>query len=322
MDARPVILKPYGSAEREMQAFADMAEVRNTPCHSEDELVAAVADVDLLYGDVDIQITRRVIEAAKRLRGIMACSIGVDYVDLKAATDHGIYVANLPDYCTNAVAEFAVGLMFTLSRHIARGAKFVREDNWDGRRLLRGVELLGKRLGLIGFGKIGQMVGAKGAGLGMDVVYFDPVVGDKSPVPSCHASATFDELLETSDFISIHAPLTAGTRGLIGESQLRRMKSSAWLVNVSRGGIVDEDDLLRALRAQEIAGAALDVLVVEPMAGRHPLLDLDNVLITPHMAWNTAEAKQNAEFSIVEQVRQMLAGQRPTHLVNKEVVGN
>ena len=156
----------------------------------------------------------------------------------------------------------------------------------------------------------------------MDVVYFDPVVGDKSPVPSCHASATLDGLLETSDFISIHAPLTAGTRGLIGESQLRRMKSSAWLVNVSRGGIVDEDDLLRALRAREIAGAALDVLVVEPMVDRHPLLDLDNVLITPHMAWNTAEAKQNAESSIVEQVRQMLAGQRPTHLVNKEVVGN
>lgn len=320
MTQKPVLMKPYGTAEREKAMFSDVAEVRNARFGSEEEFAAAMRDVTVLIADVDIQVTRRILEGAPNLRGIMACSIGVDYIDLQAATDRGVYVANLPDYCTNAVAEYAVGMMFTLARHIARGAQCVQADHWDGRRLLKGMELFGKRLGLIGFGRIGQFVGRKAVGLGMKVSYFDPMVSGPSPVPACQPSASLNDLLDSSDVVSIHAPLTKGTRGLISYAELARMKPTALLINVSRGGIVHEGDLERAVREGRIAGAALDVLEVEPMQGAHPLLGFDNVLITPHMAWNTFEAKENAEDSIVEQVRQMLEGKKPTHLVNREVV--
>jgi len=317
---KPVILKPYGNAKREEHLFSDVAEVRNPQCDSEEDLATAVAEADLLIADVDIQVSRRVLEKSTRLRGIMACSIGVDYVDLQAATENGIYVANLPDYCANAVAEFAIGLLFALARHITQGAHCAVNDDWNGRRRLKGIELFGKRLGLIGFGKIGRLVGEKAAGLGMEVSYFRRTRGAVSPVPSCRPCETLDELLESSDVVSIHTPLNDETKGLISHPALARMKRTALLINVSRGGIVDEEDLYRALEEGEIAGAALDVLAVEPMKGRHPLTTLENVLITPHMAWNTVEAKKKAEDSIVEQVRQMLAGQAPTHLVNAGVV--
>ncbi|MCX6093581.1 MAG: C-terminal binding protein [Candidatus Bipolaricaulota bacterium] len=317
---KPVLLKPYSNAEREQRTFSSVAEVRNPQCRNETELAAAVADADVLIADVDIQITRSVLAGARWLRGIMACSIGVDYVDLQAATEFGIYVANLPDYCINAVAEFAIGLAFSLSRHIPQGADCVRSENWNGRRLLKGIELRGRRLGLVGFGKIGQLVGQKGLGLGMAVSYFDPLVGAKSPVAGCAASATLGELLAGSDVVSIHVPLSEKTRGLISYDSLARMKPSALLINVSRGGIVDEAGLYRALKEKKIAGAALDVLAVEPIEPKHPLTTLDNVLITPHMAWNTEESKANSEGSIVEQVNQLLEGHAPTHLVNRGVV--
>ncbi|MEN6368474.1 MAG: NAD(P)-dependent oxidoreductase [Thermotogota bacterium] len=317
---KPVLLKPYSSAEREQRAFSDVAEVRNPQCPTEKELAAAVADADVLIADVDIQVTRSVLAGARRLRGIMACSIGVDYVDLQAATEFGIYVANLPDYCINAVAEFAIGLAFALSRHIPQGVDCVRAENWNGRRVLKGLELRGRRLGLIGLGKIGQLVGQKGLGLGMKVSYFDPLIGAKSPVTGCVSVASLDELLVSSDIVSVHVPLSEKTRGLISYDLLARMKPSALLINVSRGGIVDEADLYRALKEKRIAGAALDVLAVEPIEPKHPLATLDNVLITPHMAWNTEESKANSEDSIVEQVHQLLEGRAPTHLVNRGVV--
>ncbi|MDD5219628.1 MAG: C-terminal binding protein [Candidatus Bipolaricaulis sp.] len=317
---KPVLLKPYGNADRERRIFSDVAEVRNPSCATEKELSEAVADADVLIADVDIQVTRPVLAGAKRLRGVMACSIGVDYVDLQAATELGIYVANLPDYCINAVAEFAIGLVFSAARHIPQGVECVRSQNWNGRRVLKGIELRGRRLGLVGFGKIGQLVGQKGLGLGMTVSYFDPLVGPKSPVSGCTASASLDELLASSDVVSVHVPLTAGTRGLLSYEALTRMKPSALLVNVSRGGIVDEADLYRALKEKKLAGAALDVLAIEPIEPNHPLTTLDNVLITPHMAWNTEESKANSEDSIVEQVHQLLEGRPPTHLVNRDVV--
>jgi D-3-phosphoglycerate dehydrogenase len=315
-----VILKPYGSAEREQRVFGHIAEVRNVQCQTEKELAEAISNADVLIADVDIQVTREALENAERLQGIMACSIGVDYIDVEAATKAGIYVANLPDYCVNAVAEFAIGLLFSLWRHIPQGVAFARDGNYQGRRLLKGVELVGKQLGLVGFGKIGQAVGEKAVGLGMNVYYYDPYLGASSPVPFCLPVSNLDQLLVNSDVVSLHTPLNDRTRNLLSYKELSSMKPTAVLINVARGGIVNEDDLHRALVEGKIAGAALDVLAVEPFAQSHPLLALDNVIITPHMAWNTVEAKEKAEHTVVEQVKQMLEGNPPTYLVNKEVV--
>jgi len=315
-----VILKPYGNAERERKAFSHIAGVRNVSCQTEQELAEAISDVDILIADVDIQVTRKVLENARCLRGIMACSIGVDYIDVPAATEAGVYIANLPDYCVNAVAEFAIGLIFSMCRHIPKGTNYVNSGNWEGRRLLKGFELYEKQLGVVGFGKIGQAVGQKAVGLGMHVSYYDPYLGPPSPVPSCLPVSDLGQLLANSDVISVHVPLTERTKDLISFDELSSMKPTASLINVARGGIVNEGDLYRALDERRIAGAALDVLAVEPIEEDSPLLSLDNVIITPHMAWNTVEAKEKAELAISEQVEQMLDGNAPTYLVNKEVV--
>lgn len=315
-----VILKPYGSAERERRVFGHIAEVRNVHCQTEEELAEAISDVDVLIADVDIQVTRKVLENARKLRGIMACSIGVDYIDVEAASQNGIYVANLPDYCVNAVAEFAIGLLFTLTRRIDKGARFVASGNWEERRLLKGFELYEKQLGVVGFGKIGQAIGQKAVGLGMHVSYYDPYLGPPSPVPFCLPVSDLGQLLANSDVISVHVPLTERTKDLISFDELSSMKPTAILINVARGGIVNEGDLYRALAERRIAGAALDVLAVEPIEEDSPLLSLDNVIITPHMAWNTYEAKENAEQAIISQVEQMLDDKPPRYLVNEEVL--
>jgi D-3-phosphoglycerate dehydrogenase len=314
-----VILKPYGDATWERQALGHLGEVRSCLCRSEAELVDAIRDADILMADVDIQVTRAVIQGAKRLRGIMACSIGVDYIDLDAATAAGIPVANLPDYCVNAVAEFTIGLFLSVGRKICAASRAVLQHQWEERRRLRGFELAGKHLGLVGFGKIGQAVGRKAACLGMRVSYYDPFLSGDSPVPGCSRSGNLEELLEVADVVSVHTALTRDTLNLIDYRAMTKMKKTAILVNVARGGIVNEEDLARALREGLLAGVGLDVLVTEPIVQKHPLLALENVVITPHMAWNTHEAKENSKHSIVEEVSRMAAGQLPQNLVNKEV---
>lgn len=320
MRSARVILKPYGDIQWEKATLAHLGEIRHVACRSEQELIEAICDADILIADVDIKLTRKVIVAAKRLKGIMACSIGVDYVDVAAATEAGVYVANLPDYCGNAVAEFTIGLLFTLGRRITQGIHCVLDGNWEGRRGLRGFEVMGKRLGVIGFGKIGRAVAQKAIGLGMTVSYFDPYVKGAPLVSGCSAVSSLTDLLKKADVVSIHTALTQETRNLLTYAELSKMKPSAVLINVARGGIVNEDDLYRALAEGRIAGAALDVLTTEPVSEDHPLLTLDNVIITPHMAWNTHEAKMRAEGTIIEQVTHMIEGRPPKNLVNEEVL--
>jgi len=316
-----VVLKPYGSAEREERMFGHIAEVRNPHCHSEEDLAKAIRDADVLIADVDIRVTKEVLKSAQKLRGIMACSIGVDYIDVRAATEAGIYVANMPDYCTNAVAEFAIGLIFSLARQIPQGIRATRAGNWEERQVLTGHELLGKQLGLVGFGKIGRALGEKGLGLGMQVTYYDPYVTTQRTGQAYRSVSSLPNLLATSDIVSLHAPLTEKTKNLISFDELSKMKKTAILVNVARGGIVDESDLLRALSEKQIAGAALDVLAIEPpMESDSLLLSMNNVIVTPHIAWNTYEAKANAEQAVARQVRQMLNGKPPSNLVNRQVL--
>ncbi|NLC52161.1 MAG: hydroxyacid dehydrogenase, partial [Firmicutes bacterium] len=284
---KPVILKPFSTIEWELETFGKLAEVRSAQCTNEAELIDAVRGVDILIADVDISVTARVIEAADRLRAIFCASMGVDYVDLAAANKKGVWVANMPDYGVEAVAEHTLLLILMAARKISSVFRYPPLEQWEKKRLFRGFELTGKRLGIIGLGKIGRSVSRKARCLGMEVVAYSPNADVQSAKALNVDLVDLDELLETSDVISIHTSLTPEKKGLIGKKELQRMKQTSVLVNVARGQIIDEEALIEALSEGWIAGAAIDVLSKEPPDANNPLFEMENVLITPHIAWNT-----------------------------------
>lgn len=324
---RLVALKPYGSAEWERAALSELLEVRHTVCATEGELIAAVPGVHLLLVDVDVPVTGPVIDAADRLRAVVCLSTGVDFVDLAEATRRGVVVTHLPDYAVQAVAEHTFALLFALQRRVVVGDRAVRDGRWEARQAFGGVELAGKTLGIVGLGRIGLRVAEIGRVLGMRPIAFSPRAsappkaraGRAREVERC---GSLDDLLRASDVVTIHTSLRPETRGLVGRGELALMRPHAVLINVSRGAIVDQAALADALRARRIGGAALDVLVTEPPAAGDPLLEAENVVLTPHIAWFTAEARERARQTVREQVRALVAGQSPPHVVNTEVLGS
>lgn len=321
----PVVLKPFGSVDWEKKAFQGTAEVRGAPpgveAMSEDELADALKEgVDVLIADIFVKVTGKAIEGARNLRGIACRSIGIDYLDVRAANRAGVIVTNIRDYCVVAVAEYTMGIILTLFRHIPAAAEAVRRGQWARRYEFAGTELEGKTIGLIGLGNIGQRVATYAKAFGMRVLAYSPHVRKEVAAAVGAKLVSLDELLREADIVSVHTSLRDDNRGLLNEDRLRAMKLGSYLVNVSRGALVDEDALYRVLRDGHLAGAALDVLCAEPPREDNPLLTLDNVIITPHIAWNTGEAKKKAESTIVEQVSAMLAGKVPKHVVNPEVI--
>lgn len=317
---KPVILKPYGSSEWEKEVFAKIAEVRDDKCSTEEELVKAVKNVDILMADVDITVTGRVIRNANKLKAIVCRSIGVDYVDIGEATRKGIYVTNQPDFCVNAVAEYTLIMILVLLRKVPLAAKKAREGGWRIRESLTGYEFKGKSLGIVGLGRIGKLVAEKAKVLGAKVMSYDPHVSKKAGEKLGVKMVGLDVVLKHSDLVSIHTPLTDETRGLIGETELRKMKKTAYLVNVSRGAIVDETALYRALKSKRIAGAAVDVLEKEPPNAHNPLMKLENIIVTPHIGWNTMEAKKTIEEGVRKEAMRIIKGEVPSNLVNKDVL--
>ena len=315
-----VILKPYGNVDWERQEFSHLAEVRNPHILSETEFVREIRDVHLLIADVDINVTPTVLAAANRLRAVVCASTGVDFVDLPAATRTGIVVTNLPDYCVEAVAEHALALLSCLCRQIVAGVNAVREGNWGRRRDFEGIELEGKTLGIVGLGKIGKRVAERAQALGMRIIFYDPFVStDFIRDSGYERKDTLLDLAKDSDGISVHASLSAGTSRMFGEEEFKHMKPSAYFVNVARGGIVDEGALYRAVNERWIAGAALDVLTDEPPARDCGLLKLDNIIVTPHLAYNTREAKEKARRQLKEIITSIIDGHDPTNVINPEV---
>jgi D-3-phosphoglycerate dehydrogenase len=281
----------------------------------EEEVADLLGEVDGIIAGVD-RIGRRALQkGAPRLRVIARVGVGVDTIDLQAATDLGVVVTNTPGLNAEAVAELVFGLMIVLARRILEVDRWVREGRW-----VRpfGVELFGKCLGVVGFGHIGQAVARRGVGFGMRVVAFDPW-GDPEVARGLGAALVpFLEVVESADFLTLHVPLLPETRHLVGVEELRRMKPSAYLINASRGGVVDEAALARALREGWIAGAACDVFEEEPPL-RSPLLEAPNVVLTSHIGGHTWEAATRAARLAAEQVLTVLRGDRPPHVVNPEV---
>jgi D-3-phosphoglycerate dehydrogenase len=265
----------------------------------EDELAKAIKDYDVLLVRSATKATRKVIEASK-LKVIGRAGIGVDNIDVEAATERGVLVMNAPSGNVVSTAELTIGMIFALARRIPQADASMKKGEWK-RKEMKGAQVQGKTLGIIGLGRVGAEVAKRAQALGMLVIAYDPLVSPEVGARLHVRLMSLDKLLEVSDFITLHTPLSAQTKDLLGKNQLASMKKSAMLINCARGGVVNEDALYEALSQNKIAGAAVDVFVNEPPAGSK-LLTLPNIVLTPHLGATTAEAQEEVGSEIAEQV--------------------
>lgn len=286
-----------------------------------EKLAREVGDADAILVRTT-PLPRQILEAAPRLKVIGRHGVGVDNIDVAAATELGIPVVYAPGSNTLAVAEHAVMLMLALAKNVFVADRELREkNNFAARFTVPSTELNGKTLGIIGFGKIGQAV-AKccGQGLEMRVIAYDPYLNEKTArAMNVTPAASVDEVLEQADVVSLHAPAMAENYHLIGAEQLGKMRARAILINTARGPLVDEKALYEALKAGKIAGAGLDVFDPEPPEASNPLFELPNVIVTPHMAAHTDESLRRMACWAAEGILQVLRGEYPTRLFNPEV---
>ena len=283
------------------------------------DLAETIGQYDAIVVRSATKLTADLIERAGRLKVIGRAGVGIDNVDVEAATRRGIVVANAPESTVISAAEHTIGLLVALTRNIPQAHAALKQGRWE-RKTYGGVELADKTLGVLGFGRIGQQVARRAAGLGIRVVAYDPFVApERFRELGVERLEEADEVYAAADFLTLHLPLTDETRGSIDAGALARMRDGVRIVNAARGELIDEDALLEALRSGKVGGAALDVFSTEPYSG--PLLELDNVVATPHLAASTEEAQDRAGLIIAEQVAAALDGGLVTNAVNIPVIG-
>jgi D-3-phosphoglycerate dehydrogenase len=305
-------------AENGVEALKQEFEVDVVLGLSPEELLERIGAYDGLIIRSATRVTAEVIEAAHNLKAIGRAGIGVDNIDIEAATKRGIIVANAPESNTIAAGEHTLGLMLATARRIPIADTTLRGGEWK-RSAFQGVEVAGKTLGLVGLGHVGRIVARGALGMGMRVLAYDPYISeDRMRDMNVARVESVDEVLEQSDFVSLHVPRTPETAGMINEAALEKMKPSAYVINVARGGIVDETALYNVLKEGRIAGAALDVFQEEPMTDS-PLFALPNVVLTPHLGASTVEAQDRAGVTAAEQVATALRGQMPLNALNAPV---
>lgn len=254
---------------------------------SPEELRRKIPDYDCIMVRSATKVRPSLIDAAQRLKLIVRAGVGTDNIDVEYAKANGITVCNTPAASSNSVAELAIGHIFSLARHIGRGTVSLKRGKWE-KKNLAGCEILGKTLGIIGIGRIGRLTAQKATALGMRVIAYDKFV--QKDLPEEVEMVQFYDLLAQSDFITLHVPLSSDRRPLIGAEELSKMKDGSYLINCSRGGVVDEEALLGALQNRKLRGAALDVFTQEPPKN-NPLFAMENLSLTPHIGAATAEAQ-------------------------------
>jgi len=307
-----------GSIEEETEEFARIgAELVLVQMSEEEELILACKDADGLLNQYAL-LTRKVLENLPKCKVVSRYGVGVDSVDLKAATDLGIIVANVPDYCMDEVSNQTIAMILTLIRKTAFFDQKVKSGSWNFRLGIPIYRTRGKTLGLVGCGKIGFEVAKKISSFGVRVITFDPYL---QKAPEGIELTDLDTVLKESDFISIHCPLNDSTRHLIGEKEFKKMLKKPILINTSRGPIIDEKTLIQALREGLIAGAGLDVLEKEPPDSHHPLLNMENVILSPHVSFYSEESIRELKRRTAENVSFVLLGRWPRSVVNQEVKG-
>jgi D-3-phosphoglycerate dehydrogenase / 2-oxoglutarate reductase len=283
------------------------------------DLAEAIGRYDAIIVRSATKLTADLIARADNLKVIGRAGVGIDNVDVEAATRRGIVVANAPESTVISAAEHTIGLLVALTRNIPQAHAALKQGRWE-RKTYGGVELADKTLGVLGFGRIGQQVARRAAGLGMRVVAYDPFVApDRFRELGVDRVENEDDVYASADFLTLHLPLTDETRKSINADALAKMRDGVRIVNAARGDLVDEDALFAALQSGKVAGAALDVFSTEPYSG--PLLELDNVVATPHLAASTEEAQDRAGLIIAEQVAAALEGGLVTNAVNIPVIG-
>jgi D-3-phosphoglycerate dehydrogenase len=316
---KPIVLLLGEIHEDAMALLREKAEIRFATSLEEEDLIAQVGDVEGIVVRAEGDVNRRVLENAPRLKVVGRHGVGVDNIDLGAASERGIYVVNTPQAPVEPVAEHALGLILILSKRILRSDEAFRQGRWDARFEYIGRSLRGKTLGIVGFGNIGKRLAELCQPFYMTILYHDILEQEEEAGRLRARWVELDELLRWADYVSLHTPLLPATYHLIGERELSLMKPTAYLINTARGAVVDEAALLTALREGKIAGAGLDVFEQEPTPADNPLFALPNVVVTPHMASHTNEALRNMAM-VVEDVIAVLEGREPENWVNRNLI--
>ena len=308
----------HGSIEEEKEELGRIgAELILAQIRGEEDLIRVCKEADGLINQYAI-LNRNVLGHLTKCKVVARYGVGVDSIDLKAATDLGIIVANVPDYCIDEVASHAVAMLLTLIRKTVFFDRKVKSSQWDFRQGPPIHRIQGKTLGLIGCGKIGFEVAKRMSAFGVKVITFDPYL---EKVSEGIELEDFDTVLKESDFISIHCPLNDSTRHLIGDEALKKMEKKPMIINTSRGPIVDERAFIQALEQGLISGAGLDVLEKEPPDDQNSLLKMENVILSPHVGFYSEESISELKRRTAKNVADVLRGKRPASVVNREVLG-
>ena len=319
---KPIVLIPSPPPKERPTVFetslSDIAEVRYvSPTDKEEfEKILKQAEAMVVWGTKGEEL----LSKAPKLKVVSRTGVGYDSIDVEACTRHGVYATITPGVVSNAVAELTMGLMLSLSRKIPFCDKFARTE-WPKTGFspqTTGTDLAGKTLGIVGLGRIGYEVAARAKVFKMNLVYYDKVRNRKAEEELGIKYTKFESLLKTSDFVTTHVPLMPETKHLIGEKELKQMKKTAYLINTSRGSVVDENALCKALDESWIAGAGLDVFEKEPLPPESPLTRNEKAILTPHVATATTETRHQMALSVAESIRQALTGKAPTNVVPEQ----
>lgn len=309
----------YESLQPEIDVLSKLdVEFVKAQCKTEDEVIESCKDADGIINQY-APITRKVIENLENCQVIARYGVGVNTIDVEAATEHGIVVGNVTDYSIDEVSDHAFALMMALARKVVKLNSEVKGGVWDfnlGKPIFR---LRGRTLGLIGLGRIPQALAKKAQAFGLKVVAYDPFMPAEAAKKLDVELLGLNEVCQVSDFVSVHAPLTESTTGMLSDEQFGLMKKDAFIINTARGPVIDEQALIRALEAGQIAGAGLDVMEIEPVMKDNPLLKMENVIITPHIAWYSEESELELKRKTAKNVVDVLSGYYPDYLFNRDV---
>lgn len=325
---RPKVLYGFPTKKVGMDMLREVADIKvlrkiypPIPEITEDEVAHAISDVDAIVSSPLLPLTRKVIETAPNLKIIAQHGLGYDNIDIEAASDNNVIVTIALEEGPHAVAEHTIGFMIALSRKFSLATGSIKRGEWKPAEM-RGFELLGKTLGIIGLGRIGSTVAKMVQVFGMKVIAYDPYIVSERAKEVGAQLVDLITLLKEADYISIHTPLTEETRGLISEKEFQLMKKGVFIINCARGAIIDEEALYNALKQGHVAGAAIDVFSKEPPPPDHPLFELPNVLFTPHTAGFTMESSVRLAISVAEDIINVLKGIPPKieKVVNKSVL--
>ena len=298
------------------------ATVRAATCKTEEEIIETCKDADILvYLGLYTPFTDKVLSQLPNCKLIARYGIGMDSVDLESATRHGIVVSNAAEYCVPEVADHATAMILSIGRRITMLDRYMRTGKWAGATTHTGpiVRLGTQTVGLVGFGRIARHAARNMVNIFGKLLAYDPFVSQEQADAYQVTMVDLDELLAQADYVSVHTPLLPQTRGLIGAAQLAKMKPTAYLVNTSRGPVIDQDALIAALESRQIAGAALDVFDPEPLPEHHPLRQMDNVILTPHTAAYSEQAVADLRAAVTTTVSDVIQGYLPRHILNSNV---